>query len=607
MHEYRFIIANCRKTSHYGKQFGERYMFDIILEIIRALIVLVIFIFLLHRDQYVEFGRRGWVFIKLGFLLILLGSLLDISDNFESLDSLIIVGDTPVQAFLEKVVGYLGGFAMLAYGLWKWLPSVQEIGHMEKAMRIAEGKRKLIYENSPIGIAFGRIDPLEAETNAEMARIYRYDSPEEMQEIIQQKGIAYFLEKDGDNQKILSLLKSKERISNYEAQVFCKDGSVAWVDTDISIIKSENGDNDYFYSFARDITQRKMAEQALAESEDRLRCIMEAMPTGIFLVDATDRKITDVNPAALKMTGYTREELIGTHCCDKLCPGRKDRCKAMEAGGTLINRETPFPRKDGSEFPALKTVLPISIQGRKFFLETFTDLTEQKQMERLKEDVDCIVQHDLRSPVSTIINAASISLMNDSVQGEVRTMLETIKDKGNKVLDMFGLSMTLHKIETGLFSYIPERLDLMGQVRLVISEVSEVTGKSVDFRVTLDGAKMDTGSSLPMGGNKLLMQSLLTNLLTNGVEASTEDSIVTLDIQSGPEVVLTFSNDGTVPKSIRENFFNKYVTSGKSAGTGLGTYSAGLIARTLGGSIKMDTSDAENRTNVVVRLPRSLP
>jgi two-component system sensor histidine kinase/response regulator len=70
---------------------------------------------------------------------------------------------------------------------------------------------------------------------------------------------------------------------------------------------------------------------------------------------------------------------------------------------------------------------------------------------------------------------------------------------------------------------------------------------------------------------------------------------------------IMFTNTGAVPVEIRERFFEKFVTSGKIDGTGIGTYSAKLLTEAQGGSIKMQASDAYNRTEVTVTLPRLVP
>jgi hypothetical protein len=101
-------------------------MIDLALEIVSALILLGIVLFLWWTGwQRVDAARKGWNFIVTGFGLLLFGSLIDITDNFESLNGFAIIGDTGMQAFLEKFVGFLGGFIVLAWGLVLWIPLTQ--------------------------------------------------------------------------------------------------------------------------------------------------------------------------------------------------------------------------------------------------------------------------------------------------------------------------------------------------------------------------------------------------------------------------------------------------------------------------------------------------
>ena len=114
-------------------------MTDIVLEVVRAAVLLAIFIYLLRIDaaRFME-TRRGWNLIVGGFGLLLFGSLLDITDNFESLNPLVVVGDTEVEAILEKFVGFLGGFVALAVGLMQWIPNLQRLGSEVAERKLAE-------------------------------------------------------------------------------------------------------------------------------------------------------------------------------------------------------------------------------------------------------------------------------------------------------------------------------------------------------------------------------------------------------------------------------------------------------------------------------------
>ncbi len=113
-------------------------MTDIVLEIIRASIVAIIFVLLYSsgKNKCIR-DQQGWFFIVAGFGLILLGTVIDISDNFPTLNKYIIIGDTEYQAFIEKVVGYLCGFLLLAVGFWKWLPIVIRLKKTERALKEA--------------------------------------------------------------------------------------------------------------------------------------------------------------------------------------------------------------------------------------------------------------------------------------------------------------------------------------------------------------------------------------------------------------------------------------------------------------------------------------
>ncbi len=99
-------------------------MFDIAIEIARALITLAIFVSVLVAGRKFDLAdQRGWHLIVAGFGLLLFASLIDITDNFESLNRFVVIGDTEVQGVLEKLFGYLLGFILLCVGFWSWLPS----------------------------------------------------------------------------------------------------------------------------------------------------------------------------------------------------------------------------------------------------------------------------------------------------------------------------------------------------------------------------------------------------------------------------------------------------------------------------------------------------
>ncbi len=124
-------------------------MSDLVLESTRAGILLVIILYLwkVGRDR-AELSRKGWRLILGGFLLLLFGSVLDITDHSTFFKGFIVVGDARVEAFLEKIVGYVGGFVLLAVGLVRWLPTVTSMGRAEALLaQVSQANERLTAAN----------------------------------------------------------------------------------------------------------------------------------------------------------------------------------------------------------------------------------------------------------------------------------------------------------------------------------------------------------------------------------------------------------------------------------------------------------------------------
>ncbi|HLC16619.1 MAG TPA: response regulator [Thermodesulfovibrionia bacterium] len=107
-------------------------MTDLIIEIIRAIILSILFVYLwvVSKDKDIR-SQEGWYFVIVGFALLLFGTCIDITDNFSELNRFIVIDDTPVEAVLEKTVGYLLGFFCLTVGFIKWMPVIFKLQKTE--------------------------------------------------------------------------------------------------------------------------------------------------------------------------------------------------------------------------------------------------------------------------------------------------------------------------------------------------------------------------------------------------------------------------------------------------------------------------------------------
>ncbi|MBF0368789.1 MAG: hybrid sensor histidine kinase/response regulator [Magnetococcales bacterium] len=228
---------------------------------------------------------------------------------------------------------------------------------------------------------------------------------------------------------------------------------------------------------------------------------------------------------------------------------------------------------------------------------------ELREAAKLREEVERIMRHDLKTPLNSIIGFSSFLSTDTDMNSEQEHMLKIIVDNGYSLLNMINLSMDIYKMERGSYSLDPKPVDIMDLIRRIReTSLKQFTRRNLQLEVLLDGHPSDPSARFLIVGEELLCYSMLGNLFNNALEAAPKGSIVTIAMDRGQAGEISIHNMGSVPEEIRADFFEKYTTAGKAGGTGLGTYSAKLMAETQRGSIHLDTSE-ERGTTVTVRLP----
>lgn len=260
-------------------------MTDIIIEILRAIVVGGIIISLIRVRHAKEINKiSGWRTLVVGFVFIFFGTLIDITDNFENLNRFVIIGDTEAQAFLEKIVGYLLGFLLLAIGIRQWLPKLIEHGKLSRnkhKLEVQEERLKILqatqqqlkrsaekfrdlYESIPL--AYFSLDNTRkiSECNESAVSLLGYSK----EEMLGKSPIELYADTpDGKekakqiNQKVLA----GESVNGEELQMLKADGTVVWVSVTIRP-KTEGHSH---RAMIEDITERKKAEaQIIAAKQD---------------------------------------------------------------------------------------------------------------------------------------------------------------------------------------------------------------------------------------------------------------------------------------------------------------------------------------------------
>lgn len=245
---------------------------------------------------------------------------------------------------------------------------------------------------------------------------------------------------------------------------------------------------------------------------------------------------------------------------------------------------------------------------------------------RLREDVEHITQHDMRGSLAGVIGLVQILADDATMSRQQVEQLRMVEEIALKVLNMTNLSLELFKIETGRFKLDAKPVNI-GDILRRIVDISCVTFVKKHLVIVAVDTDVPLDEKMPQAlGDVMFCYSLFQNLINNACEAAPENSRVSvtlidatkylrcLDSYDAPNSLVAVAdktplcvmiqNEGAVPVEIRGHFFDKFVTYGKPGGTGLGTYSARLLAEAQNGEISLNVSDQENQTTVNVTLPR---
>ena len=231
--------------------------------------------------------------------------------------------------------------------------------------------------------------------------------------------------------------------------------------------------------------------------------------------------------------------------------------------------------------------------------ELQADYDAMLQLTHMREDVEQITRHDVKAPLAGILSLVQPLALEPGMNEDQRGRLRLLEELALQALNVVNLTTELYKIEAGSFVLQPQRVPLGHILRRVVALMeSSFAGKQLRFEVAGDDA-------LAAWGDTVFCYSILQNLVKNACEAAPEGGLVQLSLVDETPLRITITNAGAVPQAMRARFFDKFATAGKSGGSGIGTYSARLLTQAQGGDLSMQTWDAEDRTELTLRLPRA--
>jgi len=225
-----------------------------------------------------------------------------------------------------------------------------------------------------------------------------------------------------------------------------------------------------------------------------------------------------------------------------------------------------------------------------------------KENLKLREDIESITRHDLKSPLTAIISFPGLIEKTGPLNEKQLRFVKHIKDSGHVMLNMINMTLNMYKMEQDTYQFNPEWVDVGPIINQIIHENRNlIENKAISVQKTINGAPF-VDQSFPVAGEPLLIYSMLSNIIKNAIEASPRQDRVALTLENENELSIAVRNQGAIPEEIRDRFFEKYVTSGKKTGTGLGSYSAKLMAKVQRCDVGLETS-TEKGTCITFKFP----
>ncbi|XLZ71850.1 ATP-binding protein [Massilia sp. SR12] len=342
----------------------------------------------------------------------------------------------------------------------------------------------------------------------------------------------------------------------------------------------------------------------LRDAMQRIAAIIDSAQDAFIAIDP-DGHITDWNPAAGRMFGWSREEAIGKSYIELLVPQRfqeqqQDALAAARGSDSAAfghRLQRTLIRRDGEELVVEAT---ISRPANAMFSAFLHDISERRQVEEMKNEFIATVSHELRTPMTSI--RASLSMLADGGAGElpqdVQLLVNIAYQSSERLVRLVNDVLDIEKIEAGKMDF---RHDELPVGPLLDDALNAVRGSAAQRPVEL--AREGETEGLMVRGDQDRLVQVLVNLLSNAIKYSPQYNCVTLACSVTPQGIrLSVSDNGSgIPEAFRSRVFEKFAQADSSdtrlkGGTGLGLAICRAIIEQHDGKIGFETEEGVGTT-----------
>lgn len=384
----------------------------------------------------------------------------------------------------------------------------------------------------------------------------------------------------------------------YEIEYNASNDVTLYFETYLNPIYGEQNQVVGLAIFTRDITERKLAEQALTQQKELLQTVFDNIPVMIGLFDAQG-KYTLINQEWSHTLGYTLNEMNDGDVMAALYPEPDQRLAARSFmfAPTHGWRDFKTQVRAGHDIDTSWAYTPLS---NGMTLAFGQDITERKKVERLKNEFILTVSHELRTPLTSI--RGSLGLIAGGVAGEIperaKNMIDIAYKNSERLVRLINDILDIEKIESGKMVFQFKPTELLPLLEHAI-DANRAYGEQYQIAFVIAGAPND--AKVNVDADRMIQ--VLTNLLSNAAKFSPPHSTVEISARRvGRDIRVAVHDQGTgIPLEFQERIFQKFAQADSSdtrqkGGTGLGLSIAKAIVEKHNGAIGFESRDGMGTT-----------
>jgi len=349
------------------------------------------------------------------------------------------------------------------------------------------------------------------------------------------------------------------------------------------------------------LVDRKRSERAVSGSEARKNAMLESALDCVISIDELGR-IVEFNPAAERTFGRSRGDVLGKEMVDLLVPDdyRERHLEAFRRclgpgaerpGGKRLELEGL--RGDGSRFPVEISVTSIHVGDTPSFTAYLRDITDRKELDRLKDELVSTVSHELRTPLTSMRGFVELLLEREFPPEEQRQFLGIVDTEIKRLGKLIDDFLDLQRLEAGKLDYVFERQALRPLIEEAMRMFDHTSAKHTYALALVDG-------ELPVSVDADRMRQTLRNLISNATKYSPDGGTVTIAAEIRDDTVRVSIRDQGIgmDAATQKKLFTRFYRADSTAtrrigGTGLGLALVKEIVEAHGGTVGVKSRPGE--------------